>query len=580
MSTFAAQESATDKSQLSSNSPNTGLLSQRKYAFGVSKSSLTSEYEGKTRLQAKLTIGASNDPLEQEADRVADQVLAAPMHSAVSGAAPSIQRFTGQSTGDAGTAPASIDRVLSGSGRPLDPAIQQDMGRRFGHDFSRVRVHTDSAAEQSAMDVGAHAYTVGSSIVFGAGEFAPESHVGRKLIAHELTHVVQQSGTARTHVDQGNIRPRLSPIRVMRSGLADVNNQKLTFDTDKSSRDLNKFFGLSGTPTLASNVTADYSYQVDSIDALKDAKTQAALKQGLRLYTLGLFDLLPDDKGLAHSKRLNLVHVENMDLARWGGPKESFRFTSVGQADATGKITVQILIESLGLTQNYMSKDTTAPGIEKMAAKYGLHRDMNYDPLATVKTSVDDVTWNKVLRSMGRVPEWILMRLRDVTFEMSTKDKGPKGEAAEYQNTMNGNTITRKIILYADMINASEQDFAFTIEHEIGHALDYAPAESSRGVDQAKMGHSDPEFLKAAKADGGRAASVTQYGKTDSEEFYAECFAMYISQPDTLAIMRPNIYKYFKTYQWGGLKDPKLNPYAPKPGDKPRMGEFGIIGPF
>jgi Mlc titration factor MtfA (ptsG expression regulator) len=130
------------------------------------------------------------------------------------------------------------------------------------------------------------------------------------------------------------------------------------------------------------------------------------------------------------------------------------------------------------------------------------------------------------------------------------------------------------------MINASEQDFAFTIEHEIGHALDYAPAESSRGVDQAKMGHSDPEFLKAAKADGGRAASVTQYGKTDSEEFYAECFAMYISQPDTLAIMRPNIYKYFKTYQWGGLKDPKLNPYAPKPGDKPRMGEFGIIGPF
>lgn len=135
MSTFAEQENMTDKSQLLINSPDAGLLSQRKSAFGLPKSSLISEYEGKTRLQAKLTIGVSNDPLEQEADRVADQVLAAPAHSAVSGSAPRIQRFTGQAAGDAGTVPASVDRVLSGTGRPLDPAIQQDMGQRFGHDF-------------------------------------------------------------------------------------------------------------------------------------------------------------------------------------------------------------------------------------------------------------------------------------------------------------------------------------------------------------------------------------------------------------------------------------------------------------
>ena len=210
MSTFAARENTTDKSQPLSNSPNVGLLLQHKCAFGVPKSSLISEYEGKTRLQAKLTIGASNDPLEQEADQVADQVLAAPIHSAVSGAAPSIQRFTGQSTGDAGTAPASVDRVLSGSGSPLDPAIQQDMGQRFGHDFSQVRVHTDSAAEQSAQDVNAHAYTVGHNIVFGAGGFAPGSHEGRKLIAHELTHVVQQTGAAGTHAGQGGEKLTLS----------------------------------------------------------------------------------------------------------------------------------------------------------------------------------------------------------------------------------------------------------------------------------------------------------------------------------------------------------------------------------
>ena len=195
MSTAAPLQNTAAKSTLVSNSPNTGLLSQSKYAFGVSKSSLTSEYEGKTRLQAELSIGASNDPLEQEADRVADQVLAAPIHSAVSGAAPSIQRFTGQSTGDAGTAPASVDRVLSGSGRPLDPAIQQDMGQRFGHDFSRVRVHTGTAAEQSARDVNSNAYVVGNNVVFGVGQFAPQTHYGKRLLAHELTHVIQQAGS-------------------------------------------------------------------------------------------------------------------------------------------------------------------------------------------------------------------------------------------------------------------------------------------------------------------------------------------------------------------------------------------------
>ncbi|MEO6422899.1 MAG: DUF4157 domain-containing protein, partial [Candidatus Nitrotoga sp.] len=165
--------------------------------------------------QAKLTIGASNDPLEQEADRVADQVLAAPAHSAVSGAVPSIQRFTRQSTDDAGTAPASVDRVLSGSGRPLDPALQQDMGKRFGHDFSQVRVHTDGFAEQSAQEVHAHAYTVGHNMVFGAGRYEPGSQVGRRLIAHELTHVVQQLGADEMNVGQSNYKRGSSPVAPM-----------------------------------------------------------------------------------------------------------------------------------------------------------------------------------------------------------------------------------------------------------------------------------------------------------------------------------------------------------------------------
>jgi hypothetical protein len=171
--------------------PVRGSLLQRKCACGGAPGP-TGECEScrQKKLQRKLTVGASNDPLEQEADRVADEVLAARAHSAVSGAPPRIQR--GNANAPASTAPASVDRVLGSPGRPLAPVLRQDMEQRFGHDFSRVRIHTDGAADQSARDVNAHAYTVGRDVVFDGGRFRPHSLEGRRLLAHELTHVLQQ----------------------------------------------------------------------------------------------------------------------------------------------------------------------------------------------------------------------------------------------------------------------------------------------------------------------------------------------------------------------------------------------------
>lgn len=143
-------------------------------------------------IQTKLTINAPGDKYEQEADRIADQVLAKPAHHVVGGTLPRIQRFGGQPTGQMDTVPASVDRVLASPGRPLEPALRQEMEGRFGHDFSRVQVYTGAAAEQSAWDVNAHAYTAGSNIVFGKGQFAVGTHEGRALLAHELAHTIQQ----------------------------------------------------------------------------------------------------------------------------------------------------------------------------------------------------------------------------------------------------------------------------------------------------------------------------------------------------------------------------------------------------
>ncbi|HWQ69267.1 MAG TPA: DUF4157 domain-containing protein [Patescibacteria group bacterium] len=142
-------------------------------------------------LQTKLQVNEPGDSYEQEADRIADQVMAAPVRSTLSGAPPRIQRFSGQSSGQMGAAPASVDHALACPGRLLEPALRQDMEQRFGYDFSHVRVHSGTAAAQSARDVNAHAYTVGQDIVFGASRFAPGTQEGRRLLAHELAHTTQ-----------------------------------------------------------------------------------------------------------------------------------------------------------------------------------------------------------------------------------------------------------------------------------------------------------------------------------------------------------------------------------------------------
>jgi hypothetical protein len=82
--------------------------------------------------------------------------------------------------------------IASGGGRPLDADVRTDMEGRLGSDFGDVRVHDDSAAHESAKGVNAHAYTVGSNIVFQRDKYDPSSADGRTMLAHELTHVVQQ----------------------------------------------------------------------------------------------------------------------------------------------------------------------------------------------------------------------------------------------------------------------------------------------------------------------------------------------------------------------------------------------------
>jgi len=103
--------------------------------------------------------------------------------------------------------PPVVNEVLSSHGQPLDATTSHDMGSRFGHDFSKVRIHADNRAAEAAESLNSHAFTFGADIVFGAGKYSPHTNAGQRMLAHELTHVVQQHKGG----DRASSEVRLNP---------------------------------------------------------------------------------------------------------------------------------------------------------------------------------------------------------------------------------------------------------------------------------------------------------------------------------------------------------------------------------
>jgi hypothetical protein len=188
--------------------PETGRSVQRKCACGGAAGP-TGECEQCSRkrlaLQRKLMVNQPGDHYEQEADRAAATVT----NDSVPTSGVGLRDSSGFPAAE--EAPPIVHEVLASSSQPLGRSTATDMSRRFGYDFSRVRVHTDARAAESARAVNAHAYTVGGHIAFGSGRYAPGSSEGQKLLAHELVHVVQQSGGATATVQRQPASPAKAP---------------------------------------------------------------------------------------------------------------------------------------------------------------------------------------------------------------------------------------------------------------------------------------------------------------------------------------------------------------------------------
>ena len=160
-------------------------------------------------IQPQLTNGPSNNLYEREANAIADKIIQTPdnqlLQSKVSPVVvqrkcahceeekDKLQRKEGNNSAAAAEAPAIVNEVINSGGDRMDEGTRSFMDNRFGYDFGPVKIHTGTQAAQSAQSIHALAYTSGNHVVFNEGQYAPATDNGKRLLAHELTHVIQQN---------------------------------------------------------------------------------------------------------------------------------------------------------------------------------------------------------------------------------------------------------------------------------------------------------------------------------------------------------------------------------------------------
>jgi hypothetical protein len=163
---------------------------------------------GTPAIQAKLMVNAPGDEYEREADRVAEQVMRRPavQREALDekDEAPQIRTQREPVPAPDGAFEAGEDfeqqlHATQGRGQPLPAGLREEFEAKFGADFRRVRIHTDTLADRLSQAIQAKAFTTGRDVFFGQGTYEPGSRSGQELIVHELTHVVQQCGQQVQH---------------------------------------------------------------------------------------------------------------------------------------------------------------------------------------------------------------------------------------------------------------------------------------------------------------------------------------------------------------------------------------------
>ncbi len=303
-------------------------------------------------IQPKLTIGPVDDPYEKEADSMAEQVMRMPQKNGqkqtfFKPAISTVQRkckecekeeklqMKAVNNTNAGTiAPSAVHDVIKSGGAPLDAGTRDFMESRFDYDFSNVQIHNDSLAHQSSANINAKAYTYGNHIAFANGKFQPNTNDGKQLLAHELTHVIQQGYLIRRDIGDD---PDVDFIGIL-------NETKNTIEEEESSESDSGIIAKKKRQTLLLDAWIDKLIE-SSDDFMNSKKTDIDYASDLIIATEKESE---DESGTI----TELISLRNLSITPQAFLQDPFFNKNI---NAFPKSTLQIIIPLIGPAQEEVS---------------------------------------------------------------------------------------------------------------------------------------------------------------------------------------------------------------------------------
>jgi hypothetical protein len=485
---------------------------KKTHSYNNNEPAIKSSNNNNSLLQPKLRISQPGDVYEQEADRVAEKVMAMSSMPFSYSAIPSIgdrSKAKGKEIDKKCTAcqmkgqqenieisrklsyasnlEASdqvtneiINNILSSSsGSSLDANTLNFMGLKFGHDFSKVRIHTNSKAAASADSINAAAYTVGNDIVFAHGEYSPSSARGKRLLAHEFTHVVQQSGSdRRSRVDLTDSKYSASLSQPTQAYSANMSIMaRLIQRAPKTTLEANTSESERGNlqVPVMKQVAALSQAEIEEImndraptrlAGVKDVKFSAEIATPqIRLGLEALAAKLFGNGGLDP----NSVTYIKLDLSKFGGVNGVYRFTLIERTAKSKEKKQQLIIEQVSTSPPAGPDKIDVTAEEKRIAKFELQLGNEFKS--------NDSKKKQLLSALACVKDPILERIKGTTFILDPKAVGPQNDNARYDP--NTHTLTIFGSAFSTFLTSADVGgsdfFTHAVVHEIGHTIDFEP---------------------------------------------------------------------------------------------------------
>jgi hypothetical protein len=464
-------------------------------------------------------------------------------------------------------APPLVHDALRAPGQPLDPATRAFFEPRFGHNFSDVRVHADPTAARSAATVNARAYTVGPQVAFAPGQYAPQTAAGRTLLAHELAHVVQQRTAHTPTLRRDTPKPAAAPAPLPTSldQYPEAERKSLVVLTGAvAASDIALIYA-----PVAPGAVRMTRFPSPSIEFAFDPNIAAAaqpnLKQVAALLTGGI------------TPPLDLGQTISLEIAPIG---MVMRFTHIAHGKPVRDV---MLVEQLG--------PIPAAGAAAATTKFAAKK-YTFDATLT-----DPGEQNSVRQAVEAVPD---SALRDsLVFARGRGAKGPGGRSGEYEPSAMTVRLWDSAFSTSATRSGLATDLATTIAHELGHAADRKSLDDAYAANTAAPSPATDRKMMAARALSGlraqgsganltegevlndlkpafRAAAIkdgialdtanpprltstgstatlkggpTDYANTNWVELFAESFSLFVTDPNLLRSIRPNISAFMlKTF--------------------------------